>query len=60
MLKIFGVYESGDLPSLESGDGAGANVEDAITPLMNALSQFRDAIKAQASSGPKAMFQLSD
>ena len=56
MLKIFGVYESGDLPSLESGDGAGANVEDAITPLMNALSQFRDAVKAQASSGPKAMF----
>lgn len=62
ILTAFGVYEAGDLPSIESGDGAGAseNVEDAITPVMNALSNFRDQIKRRANEGAKTMFQLSD
>lgn len=59
-LKAFGVYESGDLPSVEAGEGSGENVEDAITPVMNALSNFRDQIKRKANEGPKVMFQLSD
>ena len=41
ILSSFGVYEPGDLPAVESGE-AGGNVEDAITPVMNALSEFRD------------------
>lgn len=62
ILTAFGVYEAGDLPSIESGDGTGAseNVEDAITPVMNALSNFRDQIKRRANEGAKTMFQLSD
>jgi len=56
VLSAFGVYESGDLPS-ESGSG---NVEDAITPVMNALSNFRDQVKRRAPEGHKVMFQLSD
>ena len=39
-LSAFGVYEPGDLPSIESASAG--NVEDAITPLMNALTNFRD------------------
>ena len=35
-------------------------MEDAITPVMNALSEFRDQVKKQANEGPKAMFKLSD
>jgi len=61
VLTAFGVYESGDLPSVESGDAQSKeSVEDAITPVMNALSNFRDSIKRQANEGPKAIFQLSD
>lgn len=42
-LSAFGVYESGDLPNVEAGeDGSQASTEDAITPVMNALSNFRD------------------
>ena len=64
ILKSFGVYEAGDLPSVlgnaESGNTASESVEDAITPVMNALSNFRDQIKRRANEGPKTMFQLSD
>ena len=60
-LSAFGVYESGDAPSVEANDGSGSqNVEEAIAPVMNALSTFRDQIKKRANEGPKAMFQLSD
>lgn len=55
ILKDFGVYEEEDMPS-EAGVGG----EEAITPLMNALSVFRDTVKQQANEGPKTMFQLSD
>lgn len=57
------MYEPGDLPSVEAADGeagASANVEDAITPVMNALSTFRDQVKKRAKDGPKAMFEISD
>lgn len=46
--------------SSTDGSAAGGNVEDAITPVMNALSNFRDQIKRRANEGPKVMFQLSD
>jgi cysteinyl-tRNA synthetase len=46
ILKVFGVYDAGDLPTVlgnaESGEAASESVEDAITPVMNALSNFRD------------------
>jgi len=43
VLSAFGVYESGDLPTIEAGgEGSQASTEDAITPVMNALSNFRD------------------
>ena len=64
ILKAFGVYEAGELPSVlgngESGNTGSESVEDAITPVMNALSNFRDQIKRRANEGPKTMFQLSD
>jgi hypothetical protein len=41
-LKAFGVYEEDDVPNLAGVDGQGMNVEDAITPLMNALRTYRD------------------
>ena len=55
-LSAFGVYEMGDMPTL----GAQNNVEDAITPVMDALRDFRDQVKRRANDGPGAMFQLSD
>lgn len=39
-LKAFGVYEEDDVPT--SSEGQSTNVEEAITPLMNALSAYRD------------------
>ena len=64
ILKVFGVYDAGDLPTVlgntESGEAASESVEDAITPVMNALSNFRDQIKRRANEGPATMFQLSD
>ena len=60
-LKAFGVYESGDMPIIESGNAAGGeSVEDAIAPVMEALSNFRDQVKRRAPEGAKVMFQLSD
>ena len=60
-LSAFGVYESGSLPKVEAEGEAGVeNVEESITPVMNALSNFRDQVKRRANEGPKAMFQLSD
>ena len=60
-LSAFGVYESGDTPSVEAADGSGSqNVEEAIAPVMNTLSTFRDSIKKRANEGAKSMFQLSD
>ena len=64
ILKAFGVYEAGDMPSVlgtgNSNETASESVEDAIRPVMNALSQFRDQIKRHANEGPKEMFRLSD
>ena len=61
ILSCFGVYEAGETPAVETADGAaGANVEDAITPVMNALANFRDEVKIKAKDGPKAMFDACD
>lgn len=63
VLKAFGVYEAGDMPTLSSNNSneqASESVEDAIRPVMKALSTFRDSIKRQANEGPKEMFKLSD
>ena len=59
-LSAFGVYESGNLPSFEAEDAANVNVEDVITPVMNALADYRDEVKRRAKDGPKAMFEISD
>jgi|LakMenEpi03Aug12_release.lakeMendotaPanAssembly.Ray.scaffolds.fasta_scaffold5715761_1 hypothetical protein len=40
----------------ESKDGSGLDYEAQITPLMNALSTFRDKVKNSAGEGPKALF----
>ena len=40
-------------------EGGAANFEDAITPLMNILSQFRDQVKDNAGD-KKLLFQLTD
>jgi hypothetical protein len=55
-LKAFGVYEEDDVPNLASADGQSTNVEEAITPLMNALSTYRDQIKSTADKGPKEIY----
>jgi len=62
-LKAFGVYGEEDMPVVlgEGGEESSAvDVEAAITPLMNILTEFRDKMKANASEGPKTIFQLSD
>ena len=49
------------MPTLGASDASeGGNVEDAITPVMNALSNFRDQIKRRANEGAGVMFKLSD
>jgi cysteinyl-tRNA synthetase len=58
ILKCFGVYTDDDTPS-QAAEATG-DYEQIITPLMNALSQYRDKVKAGANEGPKTMFQLSD
>ena len=55
ILSAFGVYESSDLPKVEAG-GEVENVEESITPVMNALSNFRDQVKRRAEEGPKVLF----
>ena len=64
VLVSFGVYDQGSYPSVgdETGNGAaeGSSVEDAIAPVVNALSQFRDLVKQKAPDGAKAMFEISD
>lgn len=59
ILRIFGIYEDGDLPDMLGGE-EGVNVEEAITPVMNALATFRDEIKNSAKEGPQAVFKISD
>lgn len=60
ILKAFGVYEEDDVPNLASADGQSTNIEEAITPLMNALSLYRDQVKATADKGPKEIYILND
>ena len=56
-LAAFGVYELGDMPNVTDPSASSAgNVEDAITPVMNALSNFRDQVKRRANEGAKVMF----
>ena len=56
-LSAFGVYDNGNLPKVEAEGEVGVeNVEESITPVMNALSNFRDQVKRRANEGPKVMF----
>jgi cysteinyl-tRNA synthetase len=41
ILKCFGIYQDGDYPSV-AGEEGGVSQEEAIAPLMNALSKYRD------------------
>jgi cysteinyl-tRNA synthetase len=64
-MKVFGIYDEDVFPSNNNADQqeegvSSASHEDVITPLMNALSKFRDTVKAQADLGPKELFRLCD
>ena len=49
------------MPSVSAeGTEGSASVEDAIGPVMNALSTFRDQIKKKATDGPQEMFKQCD
>jgi len=58
ILKNFGIYAEDDTPNLAAGtdDAAVVDVEASITPLMNALRDYRDKVKLNASEGPKTLF----
>lgn len=57
ILKCFGVYTEDDTPQVfDESQGSSITYEQQITPLMNALSAFRDKVKASANEGPKALF----
>lgn len=58
MMKTFGVYEESDFPQL--GDESGQSYEQAITPIMNVLSRFRDQVKEKAPDGKQEIFRLAD
>ena len=61
IMKCFGIYEDGDFPAVSGGaEGGAASFEDTITPLMNALSKFRDDVKAAAGTDAKSLFKISD
>jgi len=57
IMKCFGIYEDGDYPAAEGAEGS---YEDIITPLMNALTKYRDDIKKNAATDPKTLFKISD
>jgi cysteinyl-tRNA synthetase len=58
ILKVFGVYDDDIVPAADDASAVGG--EDAIAPLMNVLSKFRDTIKDKAGEGPKELFRLCD
>lgn len=49
VLKCFGIYESGDFPSVAGGDDSqslgGKSYEEVIAPIVEALIKFRDDVK---------------
>lgn len=59
-MKCFGLYDEGDYPAVSGDAGAGGSQEDAITPLMNVLLQFRDEVKKNAGKEGKELLKLSD
>lgn len=59
VLRSFGLYGEDDTPS-SAGEGSGQSREETITPLMNALSNYRDKVKEAAKDGPGPVFKLSD
>ena len=56
-MKCFGIYEEGDFPSIGGAEGS---YEEMITPLMNALTKYRDQVKNLANSDGKELFKISD
>ena len=64
ILKVFGIYDEDVFPSTQTADSdakqSQESYEDIIAPLMNALSKFRDQVKATADQGPKELFRLCD
>jgi len=57
IMKCFGIYEEGDYPAAEGAEGS---YEEIITPLMNALTKYRDQIKKNANTDAKTLFKISD
>jgi cysteinyl-tRNA synthetase len=61
ILLAFGIYEQGDFPSVTgAGQEGSASFEETITPLMNALTKYRDQVKNNADAGTKELFRISD
>lgn len=54
ILKSFGLYGEDDTPSTVGE--ASQSREEILTPLMNALSEYRDKVKTAAKEGPKPVF----
>lgn len=55
---MFGVYDDDIVPN--SGDAGSASYEDAIAPLMDILSTFRDQIKERAGEGEGLIVKLCE
>lgn len=59
ILQCFGVIPDAPLGFASQKETA-VDEEQAITPIMNVLSKFRDDIKAVATAGPKDIFKACD
>lgn len=54
------MYGDDDLPSATDGNDNQQSQEEVITPLMNALAQYRDKVKDKAKEGLGPIMQISD
>ena len=54
ILSAFGIYEDNDYPKVAS-EG-----EELLTKVLNAFTEYRDAVKANAKGEAKTLFDISD
>lgn len=65
ILKCFGLYEEADFPSVSGGgeqsaSGNSQSYEEMITPVVNALVNYRTQVIQNAKGDGKELFALSD
>lgn len=63
MLKVFGIYESGDFPQVTGDDSEGVggkSYEEVIAPIVEAMIKFRDDIKDPKNQDKQSLFKLTD